>query len=86
MNPTSELQQKSDRLALQRVLLVQQLDCRAKTTKLGSFIGTFVLAPFVLGAAAPRLFVRSGLMAQMLRVLLLPSLTSRFLPHSIRQN
>lgn len=86
MNPMSEIQQKNDRLVLQRALLLQQWDHRVKTTGFGSFVGTFVLAPFVIGAATPLLFVRRGLMAQVLRAVLLPSLTSRLLPHSMVQN
>lgn len=80
MNLVNEIQRRNERLVLQRSLLLQQWDRRLKANGSVSFHGAFILAPFVLGAVAPFLLVRQGLIVHLLRTVLLRSVMPFLLP------
>jgi hypothetical protein len=80
MNLVKEIQQKNESLVAQRSVLLQQRDGGWKVGGLGSFVGVFMLAPFVLGAVVPFVFVRQGLIIRVLRTVVLPSLIPFFFP------
>ncbi len=86
MNLMKDIQQKNDCLVLQRSVLLHQYGHRLKTSGSGSFLATFIFAPFVFGAVAPFLLVRQGLMIRLLRTVLLPSLMPFLLPQAPHRN
>lgn len=86
MNLVKEIQRRNERLVSQRSLLLQQWDRRLKANGSVSFLDVFILAPFVLGVAAPFLLVRQGLIVHLLRTVLLPSVMPFFLPQVARRD
>jgi len=52
MDLIAEIKQKNDQLLLQNAVLQQYLRARINTPKFSSFLITFTLAPFIVGAAA----------------------------------
>ena len=81
MNLVKEIQLKNERLMSQRLVLLQQWSRRLKASGSGFFLGAFILAPFVLGAATPFFLARQGLVIRLWRTILMPSVMSSLLPH-----
>jgi hypothetical protein len=52
MHLVTEVKQKNDRLLLQNAIFQRNLSARVNTPGLSSFLLTFIVAPFVVGAVA----------------------------------
>ena len=56
MDLMARVKQKNDQVSLQNVLLQQHLCARVNTSEFSSFLITFTVAPFIIGAVVQRTF------------------------------
>ena len=75
MDLKAKIKQKSDRLVVQNALLQQQISKYVEATQFRSFLTTFILAPFVVGAITNVALGSKGTLSrQLCRTALLPGL------------
>lgn len=74
MDLASRVKLKNNELLLHGVLLQQQIGARVETTKFRSFLITFVITPFVIGAAIRLLPGESGMITRQLWRVAFPEL------------
>lgn len=78
MDLIAEVTQKNDQLLLQHAKLLEYFCTRINTPKFGSFLITFTVAPFIVGAVIQLGLGANGLISRQLRTVTLSGL--RFLP------
>lgn len=78
MDLSAVVKQKNDHLLVQNMLLQQHLCSRFNIPQFRSFMATFVVAPFVLGAAAQLVLGSKSSMSRHVLQIVLP--TSKFWP------
>ena len=74
MDLLTEIKQTNDRLLVQNALLQQQISNRIQSPQFGSFLLTFVVTPFIVGAAANLSLGSKGAVTRQLCLAVLPGL------------
>jgi hypothetical protein len=74
MNLLAKVQQKNNQLLLRNAELEQQLCARVNNPDIGSFLVTFIAAPFIIGVMAHRVLGSDGAATRKLYRIALPGL------------
>lgn len=74
MDLIADAKQKNDQLLLQNVVLQQHLCASVNTSEFRSFLITFAIAPFIVGAAAQLAITSKGSLSHQLYRAILPCL------------